>query len=242
MPPKKVEEEPKFILGRPKNSLSIGLLGLPNVGKSSIFNLMTKLSVAAENYPFCTIDPNDANVKVPDDRYEWLCNFFKPKSEVPAMLTITDIAGLIKGASKGEGLGNAFLSHVGQVDGMFHVVRVFEDEEVTHVEGAIDPIRDLEIINEELILKDISHLEKEIDKVEKVFNRNKKDKVAEAQLITMKKALENLKEKKQIRWCDWKLQDVETLNSLQLLTAKPVVYLLNMSETDFIKKKEQMAP
>eukprot|EP00760_Papus_ankaliazontas_P013447 PhM_4_TR15726/c0_g1_i1/m.88221/K19788/OLA1; obg-like ATPase 1 len=130
MPPKKaVEEKPKtVVLGRPGTSLKMGVVGLPNVGKSSFFNLMTKQSVAAENFPFCTIDPNMAKVAVPDARYDLLCQTFKPKSEVPALLQVTDIAGLVKGAAEGQGLGNAFLSHIAAVDGIFHMIRVFEDE------------------------------------------------------------------------------------------------------------------
>src|SRR5438105_1644419 len=135
MPPKKEEPAKKPLLGRPGNNLKMGIVGLPNVGKSTTFNILSKLSVLAANYPFCTIEPNIAKVNVPDPRFDNLCKLWKPKGGVPASLTIIDIAGLVKGASEGEGLGNAFLSHIQGVDGLFQVVRVFEDEEVTHVEG-----------------------------------------------------------------------------------------------------------
>jgi ribosome-binding ATPase YchF (GTP1/OBG family) len=133
----------------------MGLVGLPNVGKSTTFNFLTKLAVPAENYPFCTIDPTIAKLNVPDKRFEKLCEMYNPKSKVLAQIAITDIAGLVKGASKGEGLGNAFLSHISAVDGIYHVVRAFPDEDIMHNEGDIDPIRDIEIINGELRAKDL---------------------------------------------------------------------------------------
>jgi obg-like ATPase 1 len=156
MPPKKKEEEQKkVILGRCSNTLSMGLVGLPNVGKSTTFNVLTKLSVPAENYPFCTIDPTVARINIPDKRFDKLVDMYHPKSKVQAQISITDIAGLVKGASTGAGLGNAFLSHINAVDGIYHVVRAFPNEEVMHEEGEIDPCRDIEIINGELIAKDI---------------------------------------------------------------------------------------
>ena len=156
MPPKKKQEpEKKVILGRASNTLKMGLVGLPNVGKSTTFNILANLSVPAENFPFCTIDPNQAKILVPDARFDKLCEMYKPKSKVPAYLSITDIAGLVKGASEGAGLGNAFLSHIQAVDGIFHVVRAFENDEIIHEEGDINPIRDMEIIHGELIAKDI---------------------------------------------------------------------------------------
>ena len=156
MPPKKKEEPAKkIILGRASNNLSMGLVGLPNVGKSTTFNFLSKLAVKAENYPFCTIDPTTAKINIPDPRFDKLLEMYHPKSEVPAQLAITDIAGLVKGASTGAGLGNAFLSHISAVDGIFHVVRAFPNEDVIHEEGEVDPIRDIEIINGELIAKDL---------------------------------------------------------------------------------------
>jgi len=213
----------------------MGIVGLPNVGKSTLFNILTKLSVPAENYPFCTIDPNEARVNVPDERYDWLVGFHKPASQVPAALSITDIAGLIRGASKGEGLGNAFLSHIRAVDGVFHVIRIFEDAEVTHVEGALDPVRDLQIVIDELILKDIETTEKRAEALQREL-QHKKDKKKIQELEVIERILAVLKQNKQVRLEEWKASEVDVLNSLSLLTAKPTVYLLNMTENDYIKK------
>jgi len=193
------------------------------------------LSVPAENYPFCTIDPNEARVSVPDERYEWLVNFWKPASKVPAVLSVTDIAGLIRGASQGEGLGNAFLSHIKAVDGIFHVLRIFEDTDVTHVEGAVDPVRDLDIICEELMLKDIENCDKLIEALERHL-KHTKDKVKAAELEVLKKVKDVLAQKKQIRLAEWKAVEVEVLNTHQFLTAKPAVYIINRSEKDYIRK------
>jgi len=228
----------RVLLGRSSNSLTMDIVVIPNVGKSTLFNVLTKLNVAAENYPFCTIEPNEARVSVPDDRYEWLCEHWKPASKVPAVLQITDIAGLIKGASTGEGLGNAFLSHIRAVDGIYHVMRIFEDADVTHVEGAVDPIRDIEIIIEELMLKDIELIAKTKDRLERELH-HKKDKKKLAELETVVKCEQYLAARKQIRFCEWKASDVDTLNSLQLLSAKPVVYLVNMSPNDYFNKKNK---
>ena len=161
MPPKKAateEELPRF--GRVKANLKMGIVGLPNVGKSSLFNLLstTNAAAAAENFPFCTIEPNDTRCAVPDDRYEKLCEIWDPPSKYPAYLHLVDIAGLIKGAAEGAGLGNAFLSHIQSVDGIYHVIRAFDNDEVLHVEDSIDPVRDLETITHELCAKDLSHV------------------------------------------------------------------------------------
>ena len=169
MPPKKKEASGAEDIplsarfGRVKNTLKMGLVGLPNVGKSSLFNLLTKQAVAAENYPFCTIDPSEAKCPVPDQRFQYLVDLWKPPSVVPAALSVWDIAGIIKGAAEGAGLGNAFLSHIASVDGIFHVLRAFESDEIVHVDDSVDPIRDLETIQSELCLKDLASLEKTED-------------------------------------------------------------------------------
>jgi len=238
MSKKKEEQPPRVLLGRPGNHLKIGIVGLPNVGKSTLFSILTKMNVPAENFPFCTIDPNESRVAVPDDRFEWLCDHWQPASKVPAYLEVIDIAGLVRGAAEGQGLGNAFLSHIKAVDGIYHVIRIFEDVEITHVEGALDPIRDLEIISNELLLKDQEYIEKAVSNMEKIATRV--DKTKKAELEILKKVQDwVLNQKKQVRHGDWKPSEVEVINTLLLLTAKPVIYLVNMSETDFIKKKNK---
>ncbi|ETB58464.1 GTP-binding protein YchF [Plasmodium yoelii 17X] len=240
MAPKKKEEEPKvLLLGRPKNTLKMGLVGLPNVGKSTTFNVLTKLNIPAENYPFCTIDPHEAKVTVEDERFDWLVDHFKPKSSVHAYLSIFDIAGLVKNAHLGEGLGNNFLSNIAAVDGIYHVVRAFENEDIIHTEGNINPVRDMEIINSELIYKDISNCERNLEEISKVLNRNKKDKIKQNEHDVLTIVLEHLKEHKWIKDKAWKSSEIEVINEYNFLTAKPVVYLVNMSENDFIRQKNK---
>jgi len=239
---KESAEEEVVLLGRPSNHLKCGIVGLPNVGKSTLFNILTKMNIPAENRPFCTIDPNEARVAVPDKRYDWLFEHWKPASAVSAFLQITDIAGLVKGASQGEGLGNAFLSHIKAVDGIFHCVRLFEDDEVCHVEGALDPLRDVEIIEDELRLKDIESVTKSLEAAEAALKRAPKDKIKKDEVETIQKVMKNLEEKIPIRFVEWKHTEVETVNDLYLLTAKPVVYLLNMSEEGFLKKRSKWLP
>jgi len=244
MPPKKkpVEEEKPIIIGRLSTNLKCGIVGLPNVGKSTFFNVLTKTQIAAaENFPFCTIDPNESRVPVPDDRFDFLCEHHKPASKVPAFLNVTDIAGLVKGASTGEGLGNAFLSHIKACDAMFHLCRTFEDKEITHVEGEVDPVRDLDIINEELRLKDEESFLKVFDDLEKKYTRGeKKLKVEYESMVKIKQIL--IEEKRHIRFGTWSAADVEQLNKHLFITAKPMIYLVNLSEKDFIRKKNKWLP
>ncbi|AQK40931.1 GTP-binding protein PTD004 [Zea mays] len=244
MPPKaKKDAAPseRPILGRFSSHLKIGIVGLPNVGKSTFFNIVTKLAIPAENFPFCTIEPNEARVNVPDERFDWLCKLYKPKSEVPAYLEVTDIAGLIRGAHAGDGLGNAFLSHIRAVDGIFHVLRAFEDAEITHVDDTVDPVRDMETISEELRLKDIEFMKKKLEDLDKSMKRSN-DKQLKIEHELCERVIGHLEEGKDVRLGDWKAADIEILNTFQLLSAKPVVYLVNMSEKDFQRKKNKFLP
>lgn len=243
MAPKSKKEVPveRPILGRFSSHLKIGIVGLPNVGKSTLFNTLTKLSIPAENYPFCTIEPNEARVHIPDDRFDWLCQLNKPKSEIPAFLEIHDIAGLVKGAHQGLGLGNNFLSHIRAVDGIFHVLRAFEDPDISHVDDTVDPVRDLEVITEELRLKDIEFMERKVEDLEKAMKRSN-DKQLKLELECCQKVQAWLKAGKDVRLGDWSAADIVILNTFQLLTAKPVVYLVNMNEKDYQRKKNKFLP
>ncbi|CEF67024.1 Obg-like ATPase 1 [Strongyloides ratti] len=239
MPPKKnVVEEKTVLIGRVGTNLKMGILGLPNVGKSTFFNVLTKSEAQAENYPFCTIDPNESRVAVADERFDWLVDFYKPASKVPAFLNVTDIAGLVKGASEGQGLGNAFLSHVSACEALFHVCRAFEDEDVTHVEGDVNPVRDLEIINNELRLKDLNFLEPALKKVETLAIRAN-DKTKKVEYDTLLRVKEVLESGKPVRSATWNEKEIEVLNKYLFLTAKPIVYLVNLTETDYIRKKNK---
>uniref|UniRef100_A0A8C5QI29 Obg like ATPase 1 n=1 Tax=Leptobrachium leishanense TaxID=445787 RepID=A0A8C5QI29_9ANUR len=242
MPPKKADNGPKQhpVFGRFGTSLKIGIVGLPNVGKSTFFNVLTKSQAAAENFPFCTINPNESRVPIPDDRYEFLCQYHKPVSKVPAFLSVVDIAGLVKGASTGQGLGNAFLSHISACDGLFHLTRAFDDDDIIHVEGSVNPVRDIEIIHEELRLKDEEMILAAIDKLEKVAVRGGDKKLKPEYDIMGKVKTWVLEEKNHVRYChEWNDKEIEVLNKYLFLTSKPMIYLVNLSEKDYIRKKNK---
>jgi len=216
----------------------MGVLGLPNVGKSSLFNLLTEQAVAAENYPFCTIDPNESRCPVPDQRFEWLCEFWQPVSRVPAYLHITDIAGLIKGAHQGAGLGNAFLSHIQAVDGLYHVLRAFDNPEVVHVDDSVDPIRDLETITYELCRKDQVYVEAAHDKKLAEVKKDPKNKPLPVYYSVMEKVKDMLEKNTPLRTASWSLDEVNVINTNipQAITLKPIVYLVNVDAASFKRK------
>ena len=211
--------------------MKLGIVGLPNVGKSTLFNSLTKAGAESANYPFCTIDPNVGVVPVPDERVDVLAKMHESAKKVPAVIEFVDIAGLVKGASKGEGLGNQFLSNIREVDAIVHVVRCFEDDNIVHVDGSIDPLRDIETINLELIFSDIEILERRIAKIAKAANNDKKLK-KELEFVTAIK--EFLEENKLAKNFDIGEDDDHKawFKEYNLLTAKPVIYAANVSEDD----------
>lgn len=212
-------------------SLKAGIVGLPNVGKSTLFNAITKKNILAANYPFATIDPNVGVVTVPDERLTFLENLYIPKSTVPTTFEFTDIAGLVKGASKGEGLGNKFLSHIRETDAIVEVVRCFDDENITHVEGKTDPIRDIEIINIELILADLEIIENRLAKIIKKAETTKdKDSVLEVNTLT--KAKESLMNNKPLRLVDFSEEELLCIKNFSFITLKPIIYVANIKEDD----------
>ena len=210
-------------------SLKAGIVGLPNVGKSTLFNAITKKNILAANYPFATIDPNVGVVTVPDTRLEFLEELYIPKSLVPTTFEFTDIAGLVKGASSGEGLGNKFLSHIREVDAIVEVVRCFDDENITHVEGKTDPIRDIEIINVELILSDLEIIESRIEKIQKKAETTK-DKDAILEVATLKKAQTALLDNKPLRLIEFDEDETLILKPFNFITQKPLIYAANVDE------------
>lgn len=228
-------------------SLTAGIVGLPNVGKSTLFNAITKKNILAANYPFATIDPNVGIVTVPDERLAKLEEMYVPERMIATSYEFTDIAGLVKGASLGEGLGNKFLSHIREVDAIVEVVRCFDDNNIIHVENSVDPIRDIEIINLELSLSDLEILNNRIDKIKKKAETNR-DKEALEELNILKKAKENLEKNIPLRLIDFSEDERSVLNNFSFLTIKPIIYLANVDENEvagedneYVKKVKEYA-
>lgn len=242
-PKKKGVVEKPVLLGRPGNNLKSGIVGLANVGKSTFFQAITRCPLGnPANYPFATIDPEEARVIVPSPRFDKLCELYKPKSEVPAFLTVYDIAGLTKGAHAGEGLGNNFLANIRAVDSIFQMVRCFDDADIIHINDEVNPIADLNIIKDELRLKDIEFANTYLEGVEKIAKRGGqslevKQKKEEAEFV--KKVIQMLEDGKRIANQTWTAKEVDIINQMFLLTAKPCIYLINLSEKDYIRKKNK---
>lgn len=213
--------------------LTAGIVGLPNVGKSTLFNAITKAGALAANYPFATIEPNVGTVLVPDERLQRISALVKPKSLVPTTFEFTDIAGLVKGAHEGEGLGNQFLSHIRSVDAILHVVRCFEDENVTHVDGSVDPIRDIETIEIELIFADLDVVNKRLPKIEKKAQMKVDDSIKE-EYDLLKRIHETLMDNRPIRSLKLKPHDINVIKSFGFLTLKPMLYVCNIHEDDWL--------
>ena len=215
--------------------MKLGIVGLPNVGKSTLFNAITQAGAESANYPFCTIEPNVGVVSVPDDRLEQLAQVHGSKRILPTAIEFYDIAGLVKGASKGEGLGNKFLSHIREVEAIVHVVRCFEDTDIVHVDGDIDPSRDIETINYELMLSDIEVLERRLERSQRAL---KSDKSLASEVELIQRALDSLQEGKSLRVLDLSEEESKIFKSFNLLSSKPVIYAANVSEDDLVSGED----
>ena len=219
-------------------SLKCGIVGLPNAGKSTLFNALTNSSSAETgNYPFCTINANKGQAFVPDQRLKKISAIFKPQQTVPCSFEFTDIAGLVKGASQGEGLGNQFLSHIREADALIHLIRGFEDSQVTHVCGGPDPVRDQEIVNTELLLSDMERCQKRLQKIQKTA-RSTGDKKLKKESEILSKALKALQEGKDLRNQEWLEEEIALLKPINFISLKPVLYVCNLKEEDFAKTPE----
>ena len=214
-------------------SLTAGIVGLPNVGKSTLFNAITKKNILAANYPFATIDPNVGIVTVPDKRVQVLEDMYNPERTIPTTYEFTDIAGLVKGASNGEGLGNKFLSHIREVDAVVEVVRCFDDKNIIHVDGNVDPIRDIEVINVELVMSDLEIIDNRIARIGKKADMTK-DKKELLEINTLRKIKSNLEQNIPVRKIDLDETELDIIKSFNLITAKPIIYVANVSEDDII--------